>query len=357
MLTHESYMARAIELAEQGRGFVSPNPMVGCVLVKDGEIIGEGYHQKFGEAHAEVMAFRNAIKDPLDCTVYVNLEPCNIDSKTPPCTKFLKDNGASEVYIANIDPNPDISGKGIEELNRMNIKTHLGVLEKEAMDLNKGFYKWVKTGLPWVICKVAQSENRLMGIDNKSSIWITNDISKKHTHELRARVDAILIGKNTAFVDNPSLTVRLASGKNPIRVIADTNRTLPQNLKIFNDRESESIILCSAKQFSDNQTSQCKFIAVEEKDNMLSPKDILKKLANHGVTSVLVEGGPCILQSFFNEGLIDELYEYTAPGILDGNDMKNPIILDNSWNCINQEMLGDDKLVIYQKKEIECLVE
>ena len=149
----------------------------------------------------------------------------------------------------------------------------------------------------------------------------------------------------------------MASGKNPIRVIADTNRTLPQNLKFFNDRESESIILCSSKQFSDNQTSQCKFITVEEKDDMLSSKDILKKLANHGVTSILVEGGPCILQSFFNEGLIDELYEYTAPGVLDGNDMKNPIILDNSWNCINQEMLGDDKLVIYQKKEIECLVE
>ena len=356
MLTHENYMARAIELAKQGRGSVSPNPMVGCVLVKDGEIIGEGFHQKFGEAHAEVMAFRNAIRDPLDCTVYVNLEPCNIDSKTPPCTKFLKDNGASEVYIANIDPNPDISGKGIEELNRMNIKTHLGVLEKEAMELNKGFYKWVKTGLPWVICKVAQSENRLMGTDNKSSIWITNDISKKHTHELRARVDAILIGKNTAFVDNPSLTVRLARGKNPIRVIAE-NRTLPQNLKVFNDRESESIILCSSKQFSDNQTSQCKFIAVEEKDDRLSPKDILKKLANYGVTSILVEGGPSILRSFFNEGLIDELYEYTAPGILNGNDMENPINLDSSWNCINQKSLGNDKLVIYQKKEIECLVE
>ena len=208
-----------------------------------------------------------------------------------------------------------------------------------------------------MICKVAQSENRLMGTDNKSSIWITNDISKKHTHELRARVDAILIGKNTAFVDNPSLTVRLARGKNPIRVIADTNRTLPQNLKVFNDGESESIFLCSSKQFSDNQSSQCKFIAVEEKDDRLSPKDMLKKLANYGVTSILVEGGPSILRSFFNEGLIDELYEYTAPGILNGNDMENPINLDSSWNCINQKSLGNDKLVIYQKKEIECLVE
>ena len=357
MSNHENYMARAIELAEQGRGAVSPNPMVGCVLVKDDEIIGEGYHQKFGEAHAEVMAFRNAIRDPLDCTVYVNLEPCNIDSKTPPCTKFLKENGAAEVFVANIDPNPDISGKGLEELNRMNIKTHLGILEKEATNLNKGFYKWVKTGLPWLTCKVAQSENRLMGIDNKSSHWITNELSRKHTHELRSKVDAILIGKNTAKVDNPSLTVRLASGNNPIRVIADTSRTLPQDLKVFTDDEAETIVLCSSNQFSDNQTTHCKFIAVNEKDGLLDPKDILKHLANIGVTSVLIEGGPCFIKSFYKEGLIDELYEYTAPGELEGENMENPIEIDSSWNCSGEEHLGDDRLAIYQKKEVECLVE
>jgi diaminohydroxyphosphoribosylaminopyrimidine deaminase/5-amino-6-(5-phosphoribosylamino)uracil reductase len=239
----------------------------------------------------------------------------------------------------------------------MNIKTHLGVLQKEATDLNKGFYKWVKTGLPWLICKIAQSENRLMGINNKSSHWITNEISRKHTHELRSRVDAILIGKNTAQVDNPSLTVRLVNGNNPIRVIADTSRTLPQDLKIFTDDEAETIVLCSSNQFSDNHTTHCKFIAVNEKDGMLDPEDILKHLANIGITSILIEGGPRFIRSFHNQGLIDELYEYTAPGALEGKDMKNPIEIDSSWSCTCKENLGDDRLVIYKKKEVECLVE
>ena len=357
MSNHESYMARAIKLAEKGRGEVSPNPMVGCVLVKDGEVIGEGYHQKFGEPHAEVMAFRNAIRDPLDCTVYVNLEPCNIDSKTPPCTKFLKENGAAEVFIANIDPNPDISGAGIKELNRLNIKTNLGILENEANELNKGFYKWVKTGLPWLTCKIAQSEDKFMGIDNKSSHWITNKISREHTHRLRSKVDAILIGKNTAQVDDPSLTVRMVSGKNPIRVIVDTSRTLPQDLKIFNDNEAETIVLCSSDQFSDNKTTHCKYIVVKEKNKMLDPQDILKHLANMGIISILLEGGPKLIQSFYQEGFIDEVYEYTAPITLNGKDMLNPINIDDHWDCKNKENLGDDKLVIYQKKEVECLVE
>ena len=358
MLIHENFMARAIELAKKGRGYVSPNPMVGCVLVKDGEIIGEGYHEKFGDSHAEVMAFRNAIKDPTDCIVYVNLEPCNIDSKTPPCTKFLKENGAAEVFISNIDPNPDISGKGIKELNRLNIKTHSGILEDEGYELNKGFFKWVKSGHPWVIVKIAQSVDGYMGIDNSSSHWITTDVSRKHSHQLRSTVDAILIGKNTAKVDNPSLTVRLVNGGNPKRVIADTNRTLPQNLKIFNDKESETIVLCSSNQFSDNSTSGCQFITVEEKDGSLNPKNILIELANIGITSVLIEGGPQIITSFYNEGLVDEIYEYTSPDELGGSDsMKNPIVINDNWDYKDRMNLDQDQLRIFKKKEIECLAE
>ena len=358
MLVHENFMARAIELAKKGRGSVSPNPMVGCVLVKDGKIIGEGYHEEFGAPHAEVMAFRNAIVDPTDCIVYVNLEPCNIESKTPPCTKFLIENRAAEVFISNVDPNPDISGNGIKDLNRANIKTHLGILDKEARELNKGFYKWVKTGYPWVITKVAQSANRYMGLDNNSSCWITNDVSKKHTHKLRSKVDAVFVGKNTAKIDNPSLTVRLIDGKSPKRIIADTNRTLPQNLKVFNDDEAETIVLCSSNQFSNNETSHCKFIVIKEKNKLLDPENILIELANIGITSVLLEGGPTIIDSFFKEGLIDEIYQYTSADNIDGSDnMKNPIKIDDSWDYKDGVSLNGDDLKIFQKKEIECLVE
>jgi len=358
MLVHENFMARAIELAKKGRGSVSPNPMVGCVLVKDGEIIGEGYHSEFGGPHAEVMAFRNAIKDPTDCTVYVNLEPCNIESKTPPCTKFLIENGASEVFISNIDPNPDISGRGIEELNKRNIKTHLGILDKEGQELNKGFYKWVKTGYPWVIAKIAQSANGYMGIDSNSSYWITGDRSKEHTHKLRSEVDAVFIGRNTAQVDDPSLTVRLINGNNPKRIIADTNRRLPQSLKVFNDNESETIVLCSSNQFSNNETSHCKFITVKERDNLLDPKNILIELANIGITSILLEGGPKLMDSFYKENLIDEIYQYTSSDSIDGSDeMKSPIEIDDNWDYKDQVNLDEDQLRIFQRKEIECLVE
>tara|TARA_B100001750_G_scaffold213475_1_gene195971 strand:+ start:101 stop:1174 length:1074 start_codon:yes stop_codon:yes gene_type:complete len=357
MLNHEAFMSRAIELAKKGKGSVSPNPLVGCVLVKDGEIIGEGYHEQFGGDHAEVMAFRNAIKDPIDCSVYVNLEPCNIDSKTPPCTKFLKENGAAEVFISTIDPNPDISGNGIKDLNRMNIKTTLGVLEDEAREINKGFFKWVKTGRPWLIVKIAQSSNRKMGKDNTSSHWITNDISRKHSHSLRSEVDAILIGKNTAKVDNPSLTVRLVNGNNPIRVITDTHRTLPQDLSLFNDNESNTIVLCSSNQFSDNHTSHCEYIGVNEINNLLDPTSILLELANHGITSTLLEGGPTLINSFYKEGLIDEVYEYTSSEELDAINMDNPINIDDSWEYADRVNLGDDILKIFLKKEVECLAE
>jgi len=357
MLNHEIFMERAIELAKKGKGSVSPNPLVGCVLVKDGEIIGEGYHEKFGGPHAEVMAFRNAIKDPFDCSVYVNLEPCNIESKTPPCTKFLKENGASEVFISTIDPNPDVSGRGIEELNRLNIKTTVGILEQRAKEINKGFFKWVKTGKPWVTVKIAQSSNRKMGKDNTSSYWITNNISKEHSHKLRSEMDAILIGKNTAKVDNPSLTVRLIEGNNPIRVVVDTNRTLPQDLSLFNDEKAKTIVLCSSNQFSNNNTSHCEYVGVKEINGLLDPSAILIELANKGVTSVLLEGGPQLINSFYKEHLIDEIYEYSSSESLDAIGMDNPVEIDDSWDYTDQINLGGDSLKIFLSKEVECLAE
>ena len=358
MIDHISYMERALILAEMGRGRVAPNPMVGCVLVKDGTIIGEGYHEKFGGPHAEVMAFRNAIVDPVGCSVYVNLEPCNIEAKTPPCTKFLIENSVKEVFVANIDPNPDVSGRGIEELKRHNIKTDLGILDEEAKELNIGFYNWVKTGRPWVIAKVAQSSNSGMGINNSTQHWITNDLVREHSHELRSRVDAILIGKNTASIDNPQLTVRLLKGTNPIRVIADTQRTLPHDLKLFNDKEAKTIVLCSSEKFSNNQTSQCEYIGVEEKNKLLNPMNILHELANVGVTTLLIEGGPKIMKSFYDDGLIDEIYQYTSPDEINfDEDMRNPIRIDDKWAEKETLFFGDNKLVRFQKNEVECLVE
>ena len=232
---HELFMSRAIELAKQGLGHVSPNPMVGCVLVLDGDIISEGYHEVFGGPHAEVMALRNARKDPVDAKAYVNLEPCCTTGKTSPCTAALIENGISEVYVGMLDPNPEINGKGVESLERAGIMVHVGILEEEANRLNQSFNKWITQKMPWVMAKVAQSANGYMGLNSESSIWLTGDISRIHAHKLRSEVDAVLIGRQTALVDDPSLTVREVRGENPKRVIMDTNRTLPLSLKIFND--------------------------------------------------------------------------------------------------------------------------
>ena len=198
---HDLFMSRAIELAKQGRGHVSPNPMVGCVLVRDGDIIGEGYHEKFGGPHAEIMALRNARKDPLDSTAYINLEPCCITGKTPPCTTALIENGISEVYLGMLDPNPDVNGKGGEALEKVGIMVHVGILAEEAKRLNQSFNKWITQGMPWVIAKVAQSADGYMGINSETSIWLTGEVSRAHAHTLRSEVDAVLIGRQTALID------------------------------------------------------------------------------------------------------------------------------------------------------------
>ncbi len=353
---HVAFMSRALELARQGRGKVSPNPMAGCVLVKDGEIIGEGYHEKFGEAHAEVSACQNARQDPIDSTVYVTLEPCCITGKTPPCTDALIHNSISEVYIGMLDPNPEINGKGVEALKNAGISVHVGVMGEEAETLNRPFTKWITTGLPWVIAKVAQSTDGYMGIDSQTSIGLTGQEARGDSHRLRSEVDAILIGRQTAQVDNPSLTVREVLGNNPKRIILDTNRTLPLNLNIFQDHEAETIVFCSESRFNRSQTNACQYIPVKEENRKLSLEHILKSLAEEGILSVLVEGGCEVLQSFSSADLVDQIYIYTAAHNLENAGMKNPIQLSDEWTIKDEKLLGEDQLIIAEKG-VECLQE
>ena len=353
---HEVFMSRALALAKQGRGRVSPNPMVGCVLVKDGEMIGEGYHEEVGGPHAEIMALRNSRKDPVDSIAYVNLEPCGIMGKTPPCTNALIQNGISEVFIGILDSNPEVNGKGVEALEKAGILVHVGIMEDESFKLNQAFNKWITMGLPWVIAKVAQSSDGYMGLNSETSIWLTGDESRIHTHTLRSKVDAVLIGRQTALIDNPSLTVREVGGINPKRVILDTNRTLPLPLNIFQDKKADTIVLCSENRFTKSQTYFCNYLPVKEENNKLSPLHILKTLAEEGITSVLVEGGQEVLCSFISENVIDQIYVYTSSEKLDGANLKNPFQLTEEWSIIKEESLGKDTLII-AKKGAECLLE
>ena len=354
---HEAFMSRALELARLGRGTVSPNPMVGCVLVKDGEIIGEGYHEIYGGPHAEVMAYKNAIKDPFDATVYVTLEPCSFYGKTPPCTQLLIENSAAEVYVAMMDPNPEVNGSGIRELIKNGIPVKTGILFEEAKYLNRGFIKHMTKGRPWVIAKVAQSANGYLGINSDSQTWITGEEAKEHSHSLRSQVDAILVGRQTALIDNPQLTVREVAGYNPKRIVVDTNRKLPLTLKMFRDNQADTFVLCSNALFERSRTSFCDYIPVEEsEDGYLKPESILDVLAKEGVTSVIIEGGAELLASFKQANLIDEIYLYTAPHDLDGASLKNPLEISEDWSLRETKILGHDILTIAGKK-VECLQE
>ena len=349
-------MERAIELAKLGSSNVSPNPMVGCVIVKGNTIIGEGYHEKFGGPHAEDIAIKNSFISPIDSTAYITLEPCCIESKTSSCTKLLYENGIKEVFISMIDPNPKISGNGIKELQSYGIKVNVGLCSEIVNKMNKGFINWVTTGRPWVIVKVAQSLNGYLGYDNKSQTLISSKKSLKEVHKLRANVDAVMVGRNTAIVDNPKLTVRYVNGENPIRVLLDTNRQLPLNLNIFRDGASETLVICSQNKFLKSRTSFCKYIPVKEENNRLALDHVLLALGNEGITTLLVEGGPELLTAFIEDDLINELLIFTSNTKLENAQLKNPIKINEDWEIISNNSIGSDTLINAYRK-VECLQE
>ena len=352
---HEKYMSRAIHLAKKGQGKVSPNPMVGCVIVKNGEIIGEGYHKEFGGAHAEVEAFKNCIKDPTDGALYVTLEPCSHHGKTGPCCNMIVENGVRDVYVSMLDPNKKVNGKGIEYLKNSGINVQYDILKDEAKNLNKGYLHWIKTKTPLVIGKLAQDDRGFIA-KKGFKVWITGSSSKQNSHQLRSEVDAILVGKNTVLVDDPELTVREVIGYNPKRVVLDTNRTLPYNFKLLNDNEADTIIMCSNNKFQDNKTSHCQYLVVDEKNNKLNPKDVLNRLGEIGITSLIIEGGASTIKSFLDMELIDQFYLYTSSFSKDELDIKNPFLINDDWQVQDEKFLDDDHLIIFKKRE-ECLQE
>ena len=355
MNIHEQYMERALYLAQKGRGSVSPNPMVGCVIVKNGKIIGEGFHKCFGSDHAEVEAFKNCVQDPTDAALYVTLEPCIHFGKTPPCSNIILENGIRDVYIATIDSNPLMSGKCVDFLKESGLNVQINILKNEANYLNRGYSKWIKTNKPLVIGKIAQDSKGFIA-KKGSQIWITGNDSKKNVHKLRSEVDAIMIGKNTALIDNPKLTVRKIIGTNPKRVVLDTNRTLPYDLNLLKDNKADTIIICSNQKFQDNETSHCKYITVDELNSKLDPKHILKRLGELGITSLILEGGSKLIKSFLQLELIDEFYLYTSMKSNSDLDIKNPFIIDDKWKINNKQMLSEDQLIILERKE-KCLQE
>jgi diaminohydroxyphosphoribosylaminopyrimidine deaminase/5-amino-6-(5-phosphoribosylamino)uracil reductase len=293
-------MQRALALAERGRGFVEPNPMVGAVLLDGrGEVLGEGSHRKYGGPHAEVEALADARgrgHDPAGQTVVVTLEPCSHRGKTPPCAGALIEAGVGRVVAAMVDPNPQVSGRGFETLRRAGIEVEVGLHEAEARRLNEAFIKRVTTGLPWVIVKWAQSLDGRTATATGHSQWISNEPSRAAVHRLRGRVDAIAVGVGTAIADDPSLTARLPEGE-PIsriarRVVFDRTGRLPKSAKMLHDGGPPVTVLSSPL------------------------REGLQQLADEGVTNLLVEGGATLVGSLLREKRVDQVLVYLAPKIV-----------------------------------------
>ncbi len=320
MTKDENIMLKCIQLSLKGKGNVSPNPLVGCIIVKDGKIIGKGFHKKFGEEHAEANAVADAKKNGFDLTgsdVYVNLEPCSHTGKTLPCSDLLIREKVRKVYVGIKDPFEKVNGRGIKKLRNAGIEVETGILETGCRDLNKFFIKFVKEHLPYVTLKIAQSIDGKIALNNYKSQWITGKESRIFVHQLRSEYDVVLIGKNTAKYDNPSLTVREVHGRTPYRIVIDRDSTLPENLKLFTDSEKEkTFVITGTSKKAVTEIYSRNIIKVKEKDQKLVIKDILKKLYAMNVSSVLVEGGANLYSQFVKSDLFDDMYVFIAPKII-----------------------------------------
>jgi diaminohydroxyphosphoribosylaminopyrimidine deaminase / 5-amino-6-(5-phosphoribosylamino)uracil reductase len=325
--TDEKYMSLALELAGNGRGFVSPNPLVGAVIVLGGKVIGSGFHAKFGESHAEINAINNAKENGIssfsDCTIYVTLEPCSHFGKTPPCALALVENNFKRVVIAMSDPHSKVDGTGILLLKNAGIEVELGVLEEEARWLNRFFIKHIQTSAPYIISKFGISLDGRIALENGESQWITSEESRKDVHKTRAEVDAVLVGRSTALSDNPKLNIRHVEGRDPRRIVCDSDLSLPLELNLFSDENARNtFVIHSENDFDKNRARELssrdvKLISVKKNKTGLDLKSAFKIFGkSHGINSILVEGGALIHSYLMQNNLFDELHSYIAPIII-----------------------------------------
>ncbi len=323
-MNDETYIQLTLEIAKRGSGFVSPNPMVGCVITKNNKIIGAGYHQKYGENHAEINAINSAVESLEGSTLYVNLEPCSHYGHTPPCVDKIIESKINRVVIGTLDVNPLVSGNGVKKLKKAGVDVKVGVLEKECTELNKFFFKYITSKTPYVTLKIAQTLDGKIADDSYYSQWITSTESRKLVHSLRASYDAVLIGRKTAETDNPLLTVRLTEGRNPWRIVLDSNLKLKPDLRIFTQNSDGKTILVTSKESLSKKSKLKKLselgvriIFVKKNGNdKLNLRSILKELSILEITSVLVEGGSGVFSSFMKQNLFDDILLFISPKLL-----------------------------------------
>ena len=345
-------MDLVIKLAERGKGLTSPNPMVGCIIVKRGRIVGKGYHKKAGTEHAEVLAIQDAGKKALNSTMYVNLEPCSHWGRTPPCTEKIVEAGVREVIIGMKDPNPLVDG--YMELKFRGLKAKIGILEKEAKKLNEVYIKYMKTKKPFVIIKVAMSLDGKIATKTGDSKYITSREARTYVHQIRTEVDAVMIGLNTVIRDNPELTPRLYKGKDPMKIVVDSKLKIPKNCNLM--KNPGKLIIATTSQASKNEMARMQqkgvsVIVIKSQKGMVDMQDLMKQLGKHEITSVMIEGGSELNSSAIKAEIVDKILIFSAPKII-GNGL-GPIgnlgvnTIDKAINLKNPvcKRIGKDTLV------------
>lgn len=356
-MNDSDYMRLALELAGRGTGWTSPNPMVGAVIVKNGRIIGKGWHKRYGEAHAERNALADCAEDPDGATMYVTLEPCCHYGKQPPCVDAIIASGIHRVVVGSADPNPLVSGKGIKILRAHGITVTENVMREECDAINEVFFHYIRTKRPFVVMKYAMTMDGKTAAFTGASKWITGEEARNHVQTQRHRYSGIMVGVGTILADNPLLTCRIAGGKNPTRIICDTHLRTPLQAKVIKTAGEVPTILatcCTEKERIESyENAGCRVIRLNEKDGHTDLSELMEQLGEAQIDSILLEGGGTLNWAALESGIVKRVQAYIAPKIFGGKTAKTPVegagvpAPDGAFRLKNSVLtrLGDDFLI------------
>lgn len=326
-MTKEEYMQHALQLAEKGRGRTSPNPVVGAVIVKNGSIIGEGWHKKCGENHAEINAFEDAFKRGADtegAEMYVTLEPCSHYGKTPPCAKAIIEKKIKKVYIGLKDPNPQVAGRGIKMMEDAGIQVETGILEEPCRRINEIFLKYITEKRPFVVMKTAMTLDGKIAAHTGDSKWVSGEASRAAVQQMRNSLTGIMAGIGTVLADDPQLTCRLEGGRDPVRIIADSRLSIPLDAKVLAD---ENVLIAATEGCDQEKLKQLsgRVILTKSADGKVDLNDLMKHLGARGIDSILLEGGGALNEAALKAGIVDRVVTFIAPKLIGGKDAKTPV--------------------------------
>lgn len=361
----EMYMERALALAARGRGTTTPNPMVGAVIVKDGRIIGEGYHIRAGEGHAEVNAFKNAAEDVTGATMYVTLEPCSHYGKTPPCADKIVEKKIGRVVVGALDPNPLVAGRGIEKIRNAGIPVVTGVLAEESIALNEVFMKYIVTKRPFVVLKAAMSLDGKIATADGESQWISCETSREEVHRLRHELTGIMAGIGPVLADDPMLNCRIPGGKQPVRIIVDSHLSIPENSKLAASAKEFPLVVASVEKSDASKKARLEVMGAKvieipaNQDGHVDLNALMERLGEMKIDSILLEGGGRLAEGALKAGIVDKVQFYIAPVLIGGEGAKTPVegrgieTLSQAWHISDwkAETIGDDLKIIGYIKE------